>query len=319
MNKNDNYIKTLKVLLLSVAFFLVVVALYGAAIKTKNEILLIAIACITGIIILINLFLVLKNKNKTNDMRKIITKKETDSVSINPLGLYLIDMVWYHKKGNLSYRQLYAALLYNVAEERIIYSDKKMKLDRNLNLKELSFLDRFTVEMAFLNSIEFKQNDTLKEEKLRGLMKDDLYLPLDDIKDNIIENCKNRAAFYDVSANVKETYFVNIEGSNEAILTILSWICIILGFVLGISATNEGTILGFYVPISLSLVLTFLLTSKYRERVVLKMDKKEEIIDILNYIKYIENNEIDNLDKIYLYALNKVEDKDGLVKIFFIE
>lgn len=319
MNKKDNYEQTIKVMIAVIAFFVILVTIYSVTIKTNNEILLILTATITIIIIIFNLLLVSKNKNKTNNMRKMILKKDIDSININPLAIYLIDKIWYHKKGKLTYRQIYSGLIYNISEGRIVYDDSKMKINDNFKLSELSKIDRFTIELAFFEATEFKQNDKLKDEKLTKMQIDNISLPIIDIKKNIEDNCKNRAAFYDIFSIIKSEYFVDIEGGNEAILTIFSWICIILEVALGISCMKVGSILGFYLPISLAFALTFVITSKYRERVVLKTDKKEDISDILNYIRNLDNNSSNNMDKTYLYALNRLNDTDKIVKIFFIE
>lgn len=319
MNKKDNYEQTMKTLVVAAIFFVILVAIYSIAISTSNELLLIVTAVITSVIILFNLILVSKNKKKTNNMRKMILKNNIGSSNLNPIEIYLVDKIWYHKKGKLSYRQIYSALLYNISEGNIVYNGSKLGIKNNFKFDNLSEIDRFTLEIAFLDAIEFKKNDKLKDEILLKLQKEDLFLTMEDIKRNIDNNCKNRSAFYDLLSVIKSKYFVDIEGGNEAVLTIFSWICVILEVVLGISYINDGSILGFYLPISLAFILTFLTTSKYRERVVLKTDKKEEISDILNYIRSFDDNSSNNIDKIYLYALNRLKDTDNIFKIFFIE
>lgn len=316
MNKKENSNNVYKIAIINIAFFIITIAVYGTAINTNNHLLLLITAFFAIVLIILNLLWVFKNKKKTNEMRKLILKKDITNLEYNPLEVFLIDKIWYHRKALLTHKQIYSALLYEISLGNLIYENSKIKINKEIEFLNILKIDRISIEIAFLNSTEIKQNDQLKLEKLEKLQKEEHYLTLDDIRKNINDNCKNRSLFYDLIKDIKKEYFVDIENDSSAILTMITWLCIILEFAIGVKYVNDATVLNFYLPISLAIILCILITSKYRERVILKDDKKEEITKILNYIKYIETNKDKKIDKIYLYGLNKLDENDEIVKIF---
>lgn len=316
MNKRESSDNTIKLMMLGIIFFIILVIIYTATIKNSSEILLIITALYALLLVGLNLIWVLKNKTKTNEMRRLILKEEINTIKKNPLEVYLIDKIWYHNKGSITYKQLYSSLLYEISEDFLIYQDSNILINENLNINNLSKINRLTLEMAFLNSVELKQPDKLKYEKIEKMQKDKISISIQDIKKNINENCKNRSIFYNMLADIKQEYFVDIENNNSALLTIFTWLCIIMEFLIGINFVNSANILNFYLPISLALILCILVTNKYRERVVLKLDKKDEISKILNYIRNIEKEEKNNIDRIFLYGLNKLDANNDVAKIF---
>ena len=311
MYMNDRVTKTT---IFGVMFIIVLVSFYAMAISSMDEILVLITTILASFLLLLNIGLMFKNNAKTKLMQKKIIKYDVVEVDNHPLEVFVINKIWYHKKDLLTPRQIYAGLLYSIKKQELILSDKGIKI--NSNIERLPEYSRKVIEIAFLNPIECKQSEKLKLDRLNKIKTDNYFIETDELKKNIGENCKNRNLLFLMIDDVKEKYFTNIEGNNAAFLTILTVFVAILEFVLAIAFVQEATPENFYVPLTLSILLVGTVTNQYRERVTFQENKINDISKIINYISYIGNSEVNEIDQIYLYSLNRLVNHKEISKTF---
>lgn len=316
MNKNgreDNRLLSTKYTILFLAYLIIFASLIMGVTKTENQNLLIATSSAILILVLLNLSQIIKNKRKINSIKmysKLVT--ETD---IHPLELYAINCVWYHRKNKFNKQQIYAAVLYEIEKGNLELTDKGVKISSSINLDELSLYSLKAMEMSLLEQIDCRKIRRLKMSKLKKLQAENVSIVMEDFNSNIAINCTDTDNFYEIMNDVKEKYFEEIESSVTAPLTLVSWICVLFSIILVLAFYNKATVLNFYLPVGLVVLLVATTTSKYRERVVIKSGKKEFINDSLNYINYLKNSDENKINKIYAYCLEKTNDI-SIIKIF---
>lgn len=313
VEETDIEVKLIKYRILTIAFLIVLIILMMSAVKTENEILLISSSVAIGILFLLNLRYVIINKKKVDSIR--VYEKEVRCTDLHPLELYMLDRIWYHKKKKFSREQLYAAVLYEIEEGNLLLTDKGIKISPKIDLEQLSPYSSVTLEMSLLERIDCRKIKRLKLNKLKSIQEEQIAIVIDDINSNIKENCLDKELFYELMTDMKNNYFEEIETKTTVYLTISSWICAIATIPFVFAFQEKATILNFYLPIGLAVLLVATITSKYRERVTIKEGNKSFVFDTLNYIKYLSNPEKNKTNEIYAYCLEKNTDTK-IVSIF---
>ena len=94
-----------------------------------------------------------------------------------------------------------------------------------------------------------------------------------------------------------------------------------LNLIEAVTFISNATIINFYVPVVFALFLVATITSKNRERVLLKENQVEEITKILNYIHSLLTKDITASDKVYLCSLGMLpkEEREQMIALFCIE
>ena len=307
MKKNvkeaDIEVKLIKYRILTIAFLIVMFALVMCSIKTENELLLIVYSILIAFLVLLNLRYVIINKKMVNSVK--IYKKAVRETMLHPLELYVLDRTWYHKKKNFSKNQIYAAVLYEIESGNLELTDKGIKISSKINLEELPKYSLVTLEMSLLDRIDCRKIRRLKISKLKELQSEKISLVIEDIKSNVSDNCLDKDIFYELMSEMKSKYFKEVESATVVYLTIISWICVFLTTIFAFAFYNKETLLNFYLPISLVVLLVATITSKYRERVIVQDNDRTLVFDSLNYISYLKNAERNKINDIYAYCLEK--------------
>lgn len=305
-NEKDIEVVAIKYKILAGAYLVVLAVLVGATVKTESDNLLIASSVMMGILFLLNLRMVLINSRKVKSMN--IYKKDVVSTDLHPLELYMIDSIWHHKKKKFSKRQIYAALLYEIELNNLEYTDKGIGISPNVRLEQLSVYSLITMEMVLFNKVDCRKIRRLKVAKLRNIQAEGISIVMDDVKANIASNCSDTHLYYEQTIDMKNKYFEDIESKATVFLTIISWISVLLTVLIVIHFCNQATIINFYIPTTIAVLLVATLTSKNRERVIIKESARLLVIDALNYIEYLSRAEETRINQLYAYCLEKSND-----------
>ena len=309
----DTGVVSLKYKIVAMIYLVVLLVLVIGAVKTENQMLLISSSIAISILILLNLRYIVINKKMVSAMK--ISEQVVTETNLHPLELYIIDRVWYHKKKKFTKASLYASLLYEIEKGNLELNEKGLKISSNINLEELPSYSLKTLEMTLLEKIDCRKNDKLKRTKLKSLQEEQTLVVIEDVNLNISENSVDADNFYKKMIETKSKYFEDIESSKTVPLTLVSWACTLISLLFVFAFYNKATLLNFYLPIVLVVLLVATITSKYRERVIIKKDAKEFINIALNYINYLKNPERNRINEIYAYCLEKSKD-NGIIRIF---
>ncbi len=311
--ETDVEIKNIKYGILSFFSLIIIVALVIAALTTKNDKVLLAVSGVMVLLILLNLKYIFINKKKHAAVHLI--KREVTSTDIHPLELYIINTIWCHRKKRINREQIYASLLYELLQKHIIVDEKGVKIPNDVNLDNVSIYTLMTYEMALLDKIDCRKIRRLKIAKLKSLQSEEVAITLEDLNNNIVENCSDTHLFYERMTEMNEQYFESIESFSTVYLTLISWFMVIISTLFLFTFFENATIINFFLPLSLTVILVATLTSKNRERVTIKTEQLYFISNALNYINYLENSEKSRVNDIYAYCLGKTND-NKYIKIF---
>lgn len=311
--KTDTSVVSLKYKIVAMIYLVVLFVLIVSSVKTENQTLLILSSIAISILILLNLRYIFINKKMVSTMK--ISNQVVTETNIHPLELYIIERVWYHKKKKFTKDPIYASLLYEIGKGNLELTEKGVKISSKISLEELSSYSLKTFEMTLLEKVDCRKSDKLKRAKLKGMQEEQFLVAIEDINLNISENSVDTDNFYKKMMEIKSKYFEDIESSKSVPLTIVSWACTLMSLLFVFTFYNRATLLNFYLPIVLVVLLVATITSKYRERVIIKKDAKEFINNALNYINYLENPERNKINEIYAYCLDKSKD-NSIIRIF---
>lgn len=295
-----------------IIYAIAILVVFISAANTNKESLLIIVSGLIGFLVLLNFIYVIVNISRVKSVK--LTRNGTVSTNLHPLELYLVDCIWNNKKKKFYRRQIYGSLLYEIECGNLIYTGGGIKISPDVNIEKLSVYTMITLEMSLLDRIGCRKVRRLKIHDLKELQKDDAAVIMEDLIKNIDSNCQDVDLFNEQMNIIKKEYFKEIEGKKTVYLSLVSWLCVFVSPIFMIKNINNGDILNLYLPVGLAVILVATLTSKYRERVVIKKTKKEFISEVLNYIEYLNTAKNNKIDEIYGHCLEKRD--SGLISIF---
>ncbi len=300
----------------------VLILLIGAAtlysfIISKDILVLEWIALgMTGFFVLWNFYYLMKNKKIMTRMKKAIPKRKIDCISLNPIDASVIYTSWYHKQLAMGKREISILLDYLVSKGYMIEEEEEYSISPSLSLPSLGESDRYLLKLFFLKPSFFHQKEELRMEKLEKFQKGGK-LPIEEILRYSIENTRDNSSFRELVQSIKGDYFIGVENATSAFVTMASMIFAFFNLFLALSFLKEPTLWTFYLPVVGAVLLVLGITSKYRERVILRSDKKESVIETLNYLSEIQGK--DTRPEIYylgMLGLLPKEREEQFEKIF---
>ncbi len=321
MKEKGNNEKSIVSLVIAGILLVLLVIFYYIVISNKKELTQIIALVITGLFLLANIYYIVKNNNIMKKSKKMVKKVKPSLPSQNPLEVYLISSIWKHQKITIGKGQISSALLYEISEENILFDKETLSISPKLDLDNLSFIESYLLETVFLDSVSNQQSKNQKLMKLKKMQKEKTALPLVSISENITKNIRNKDAVHSLTLKITDYYFETVENDFTALLTILSVGIAFFNLVEAITFMSTPTVINFYVPVVFALLLVATITSKSRERVLLKENQVEEITKVLNYISSLSTKEITASDKVYLCSLglSSKEEREQIINLFCIE
>lgn len=306
-----------RVSILFVVAALMVTSLYALTISDEKEILIIGTSVFSGFLVLVNFIIIFKNMSVVNKNKRKLSNKEVKKINIHPLELFLINRAWKHSKELLKDFHIYAGVRYELEKGHIVVVNNSIMIEEETDLSKLDKYSLKIIEMAMLDSTEYMQLSSMRLTKLNKLKKDKQVVTIDEIKNNIKENCKNRNILTKLSEEVKIEYFDNDEGSFGAAIMLLTGFTAILSFVMAISFIQSDDILKFYLPLTAAVILIGTITSGFRDRAAIKEDKIHDMSIVINYIKSMNSLDNNAYNEINKYVLGLLPENNDIVKIFY--
>lgn len=318
MKEKGNSTKSNRNLGIAIILLVLLVILYYVLISSGSYLLELIGLVVTGFFLLGNIYYIIKNKSIMKKSKKMVKKVSGASTSKNPLEVYLISAIWNHQKITVGEGQIAASLLYEISEENISFADNQFVISSKIDLSSISESQMYLFETVFLDATSNQQNVESRLKKLEKMQQEKTLVPLVLIAENIKNNIRNKDRVHSLTITVRDKYFDAVENEFTALLTILSIGIAFLNLIEAITFMKVATLENFYIPVVLAFLLVFTITSKYRERVLLKKDKIEEITQVLNYIHFLSEKEIKASDKVYLCSLGLLskEEREAMISLF---
>lgn len=321
MKEKGNNEKNIGSLVIAVILLILIVIFYYVLISSKNEILELVAIGISSFFLLANIYYIIKNQSIMKKSKKMVKKINLENISKNPLEVYLISAIWNHRKITIGDGQVASSLLYEISEEHVVFDNEQFSISSDLDIEKLSKCQKYIFYTVFLDSISNQQNEETKLNKIRKMQKEKTLVPLVVASENIKSNLHNRDNVHNLTIQVRDEYFETVENDFTALLSLLTIGVALLNLIEAITFMKVAAIENFYIPVILAFLLVFTITSKSRERVLLKEEKVEEITRVLNYIHLLSKNLGKAKDKVYLCSLGLLskEEREQMISLFQIE
>lgn len=269
-------------ILLSVVLLVV---LYTFILSNSNPILEYVALGISIFLFFIHLFIILKNYHITNQSKRLIVGKNVYQVSNSLLESYVIFSICNYKRCVMTKKQIYFLIENEIELGHLLYDKETLQISPKWHLEDADISTKFLLKAVLLDSQSFQQSEETKWDKIVKYQEDKKRVPVIDVEDNITRNLSLTSSIRELLRDIKKKYFVEFDNKLGSSVTIISYLLILLNFVMAFTFLSAPTITNFYLPVGLSLLLGLVTTSKYQEKVVICGDKIEEVTNILNYME----------------------------------